>query len=173
MSSTPESSSSPPSHVQRNNTVANAISAVKWGLIVSVAYYLIELGITALVNLILNVNNDPTKNPLVLLPLCSGIFVYIFALYVAGYMPAAERGNVSAGIFGAALMYIISTILQKIYIPAANTPAKSAPTSTLISPIFAQLLGLLFALAIALGIGYLGAFYGVKRNSRTNPATKV
>jgi len=140
----------------------NIISAAKWGVIIGVAYYAVAVGTSALVNVLAGSGSiDVSKNPLPLLPTCIGLFAYVFALYVAGYMPATETSHIAPGMLGAVVMLVVARVLQSIYSPA--------PSSSGVGSAATQIISYLIFLAIALSLGYLGAFYGLKRNKRATP----
>ena len=138
----------------------NIISGVKWGALVGVAYYAIGLVISLLsVAAASNGGNDATKNPLLILPACLALFTVVFALYVAGYLPAMERGQIAPGLWGALAMIIVANLLQRIFTVGAI--AASTGQAGI------QIVSLLIDVVLVLLIGWLGAFYGVKRNART------
>jgi cellobiose-specific phosphotransferase system component IIC len=144
---------------------SSLVSSVKWGAIVGVVYYLISVLVVYLTNLALQPQSDVSKNPLPLLPLCLGIFSLVFALYVAGYLPAMERNHVAPGLVGAAVMLIVSRLLSQFFDPRVTTGAANNGGSLVV-----QILSLIITIAIYLLIGYLGAFYGVKRNTNAAKA---
>lgn len=161
--SSPESS--PPKSWQEVMTPAAWISAGKWGMIIGVVYYLIGIGINILGGLALSSGPDATKNPVVLLPICGGLFVLFLCIYGAGFMPAAEQQHIAPGIIGTLVMLLILRGLQFLYTPVLPGTANQTATSL---PI--QIVSALLALAAYLGIGWLGAFYGVKRSIRKTSA---
>lgn len=159
----PEEGSAPleerPNFLQQLTEANNLISAFKWGIIAAAAYYVLGILLNLLTNAILNVGADPTKNPLVLVPLCLSLFALVFAIYVAGYLPGMERGQVAPGVMSAGIMVLASNLLSRLFNPAPQSTTASGSLVT-------QIVALLFFIIVALGIGWLGAFYGVKRNAR-------
>ena len=145
----------------------NVLSALKWGAITGVAYYAIGLLMNAATNAILGVNDNLSQNLLAAVPSCIGIFALIFGLYTAGNRAGIERMHVAPGVLSAVLMYIISAILGKVYstpVQSVTTKASAAPASTFAT----QIVGFVLVVGIAIGIGYMGAFYGIKNKLKAN-----
>ncbi len=138
---------------------ASIRSALTWGAIVAVVFYFVGTGISLLSIAASSGGLDATKNPLLILPACLGLFTFVCALYVAGYMPSAERGHVAPGMLGAVVMLVLSRILAAIYTPQGSV--KTPPTSFGV-----QIVSAVLGISVALALGWLGAFYGVKRNVR-------
>ncbi len=146
---------------------ASVVSALKWGAIVGVAYFVLAYLVALLSNVIVGFGNNPTQNPSLVIPACLGLFVIVFALYVAGYLPAMERGQIGPGLLSTLVMLAISNILGKLINPAGKAIAGGAGSLTV------QIVSFIVSVALAVGIGYLGAFYGVKRNARTTNTKTV
>jgi hypothetical protein len=138
---------------------ASLLSALKWGALIGVAYYIVSLIVIVIENALLQGNANPAANLAFAVPLCVGVFAIIFALYSAGYLAGGERLHVAPGVLSALVMIIVASLLGKIYTPGvAQTSTVKQPAS---SPV-AQIAGFIVYLAIVIGIGYLGGFYGVK-----------
>ena len=157
----PTSSPPSPTWTTHLSEPANIMSALKWGVIVAAAYIIVGTILTLLTNAIGNVGgNDVTKDPLLLIPSCLTIFAVTFGVYVAGYLPANERGNIATGVAGAIVMIVLITgenLIVGAIQGTQHTGVGALPT---------QIIGALLDLAIALAIGWVGAFYGVKRRAK-------
>jgi hypothetical protein len=140
---------------------ANLTSALKWGVLVAVAYIIVGYLLNLLANAMLAGAPDLTKDPLPLLPLCLLVFASAIAIYIAGYMPAQERGNIATGLLGAVIMIVIAEITSLIIAP----PVKSGGTGT--TGLIEQIVAILFLVAIGLSVGWIGAIQGVKRGAKT------
>lgn len=140
---------------------ASLISALKWGAGIGVAYYVLSLLLNLATNAIVGVNPNLSQNLLAAVPSCLGIFALVFALYSAGNRAAVERMHIAPGLLGAVVMYLVSFALSKLYSPAvqAVTSKTTTPASNLILQIVSFLL---FVGVVVVGIGYVGAFYGLK-----------
>jgi len=137
---------------------ANLLSAAKWGVITAAGYIVI-----AYLALLLVVAITPAvgSNSVVLVaPLCLAVFAEAFGVYVAGYLPAAERGNIPTGVAGAIIMIALLAIENAIVTHIQNAHTNSGSVAS-------QIVSLVLLAAIGVGIGWTGAFYGVKRNIKT------
>ena len=148
---------------------ASLLSALKWGAITGVAYYIVGLLMNAATNAILGVNDNLSQNLLAAVPLCIGIFALIFGLYTAGNRAGIERMQIAPGVLSAIFFSIISTVLSKIY----STPVQSITTTKSSTAISAsnfveQIIVFVLVVGIAIGIGYMGAFYGIKNKLKAN-----
>jgi hypothetical protein len=153
----PTSSPSTPSWTTQLSDSANLLSALKWGVIVAAGYIVLGILLNLLANVIAVGSADITKDPAYLIPSCLSIFVAAFSFYVAGYLPANERGNIATGIVGVVIMLILITLEGIIFGSIQGTSHAGT------GPVVVQIIGVIFDLAIGLGIGWVGAFYGVKR----------
>lgn len=138
---------------------ANLLSALKWGAIVGVAYYLVSLLVIVIENALAQGSANPAANLAFAVPLCVGVFAIIFGLYSAGYLAGRERLHVAPGVVSALVMVIVASILAKIYTPGV---AQASTVKQPASALGAQIAGFIVYLAIVIGMGYLGGFYGVK-----------
>jgi hypothetical protein len=162
MSSSSSPSPMPPasSWTEQLSQPANLLSAAKWGVITAAAYIVIGFLVIALYAVLRPVvGNNPT---VLAIPVCIGIFAQAFGIYVAGYLPSAERGNIPTGVVGAVIMIALIEIYNLIssHVQNANAQANSGS-------IIVQIISVVLLLGIAIGIGWTGAFYGVKRNIKT------
>jgi hypothetical protein len=139
----------------------NLLAALKWGAIVGVAYYVVNLLMLTVLNAILRVNDNVGSNPLIALPLCIGIFALAFGLYTAGYQAGIARMHVAPGVLSALIMLGLSNLLSRLYSPTTQQiVTKTSSSSSAVGVV--GVVSLLFAVGIAAGLGYAGAFYGIK-----------
>lgn len=144
---------------------ASLLSAVKWGAIIGVGYYIVSLLVVFVELALTRGGADPSQNLAFAVPLCVGIFAIVFALYAAGYQAGTERMHAVPGAMAAVVMVIISEILGRIYTPgvtAAPTHSSGHVPAAATSPLAAQIVAFVIYLAAVIGLGYLGGFYGVK-----------
>lgn len=160
--STPQIPSTPPSVPPRATWLETLqapgalISSLKWGALVGLVYYLIGVGLKLILNGATNVDTSTTLDAPLVLGACSSVFVAVFALYVAGFLPSAETRTVAPGVVGAFIMLVVSKALSYLPIGRSSTTGASGT-------IIVQLVSFALFLGVAFGIAYLGAFYGVKR----------
>ncbi|MBA3825092.1 MAG: hypothetical protein H0X24_14500 [Ktedonobacterales bacterium] len=133
------------------------ISIAKWGAITGVGYFAFANLMNMLVNVLTGGQGNLTENLVFAIPACGGIFALVFALYTSGYLAAKERTHVAPGVLSTVFMLALAQVLGRIFTVQVQG-AKPATTSTLGTAI----VSLILALAFGLGIGYMGAFYGVK-----------
>lgn len=150
---------------------ASLLSAVKWGAIMAVAYYIVSLLVLFVELALTRGGADPSQNLAFAVPLCVGIFAIVFAVYAAGYQAGSERMHAVPGAAAAVVMYIIADILGSIYTPGVT--AISAHTSghvpaTATSSLATQVVAFILYLAAVIGLGYLGGFYGVKNKLKAH-----
>ncbi len=147
-------------------------SSVKWGVIIGLSSYVLSIMINMTEKFILQSGGTNAQtNPGLLIPICLGLFILVFATYIAGYLPAMETGTYAPGIASALLSYILSALLEKLYLP--NLPGSPTVVQTNTNAIVAfitNVVGLILVLLIITGVGWLGAFYGCKH--RNNPKKK-
>ena len=141
----------------------NLTSAAKWGVMVAGAYLLVTLGLTVLSNLLYNGQNV-TQNPIEIVPLCLGFFALAFAIYGAAFLSSSERGNITTGLLGSIIMLVLISIINQIF---GHTTASANNGG-----VGSALLGIVLDLALALLIGWTGAFYGVKGRTKATPKAK-
>lgn len=159
--STPPELATPPTAapLAQLTNPANLTSAAKWGAIVGVGYFIVAFGLDRLGNALAGLGPSSATNPSLLVPACLAIALPVFAIYIAGYMPGLECGQVVPGVLSAAIMIAVADLLQAIF-RVGSQSATPAPSLGL------RVVSLIFVLALALGLGCLGAFYGVKRGAR-------
>jgi len=139
---------------------ANLLSAAKWGVITAAGFIVVGSLADALFAVLSPiVGNNPT---VLAIPICISYFAGAFAIYIAGYLPSSDRGNVPTGVAGAVIMIILLIIFN---IVSSLVEKTSSPAGA--GPIIVQIISALILLAIGVGIGWTGAFYGVKRNLKT------
>ncbi len=162
MSSPSSLSPMPPtsSWLEHLSQPANLLSAAKWGVIAAAGYIIIAFLVTALYTVLSTiVGNNPT---VLAIPICISYFAGAFAIYIAGYLPSSDRGNIPTGVAGAVTMIILLIIFN---IVSSLVEKTSSPAGA--GPIIVQIISAVILLAIGIGIGWTGAFYGVKRNLKT------
>jgi hypothetical protein len=151
----------------------NLLSALKWGVIVGCSLALINQGLGWLTDLIQFAqsgnNNDSLGSILQYsVPACMSIFVACFSLYVAGYMTSSECRQIPPGVLSTFIAYLISYTLKVVFDLIAHRPftliQQPAPGTSILFTIIAALIALTIILGAVGGLGYLGAFYGIKRN---------
>ncbi len=145
---------------------ASLLSALKWGAITGVGYYIVSLLVIFVELALLQGSGNPATNLAFAVPECVGIFALGFALYGAGYQAGSERVHVAPGVLAALIMALISALLSRLYTPGLGGPApKQAPVS-----IGVMIVSLVLDLAFVIGFGYMGGFYGVKNKLKATAA---
>jgi heme A synthase len=136
---------------------ASLTSALKWGAVTGVAYYLVAIAMTGIEVAIVRANPAAAQSPALAIPAFIALFALFFALYSAGYVAGRDRLHVAPGFVSAIIMITLSKLLSLLY-----TPTLPSTTNPPASPLGIQIFSFVSALAIFLLIGYMGAFYGVK-----------
>jgi hypothetical protein len=129
------------------------ISIAKWGTITGVGYFIFASLMTMLVNVLTGGSGDTSGSLAIALPYCGSIFVLFFGLYTAGNKAARERIHIAPGVLSTVFMLLVTQILQLIFTRKFTTTNSSFAV---------VIVYLLLDLALGLGIGFMGAFYGVK-----------
>ncbi len=139
-------------------------SAMKWGGILGLSSYVFSIIINIIEGLIFKSGGTNVQtNPGLLIPICMGLFILVFATYIAGYLPASETGKYRPGVAGALISYILSFVLAKIYLPnLPGSPTVTQTNSNGAATVITGVVGFILVLLIITGVGWLGAFYGCK-----------
>jgi hypothetical protein len=137
---------------------ASLISALKWGAITGVAYYIVSLLVVFVELALLQGTGNPAANLVFALPQCVGIFALGFGLYAAGYQAGSERMHVAPGVLASVIMALLSSVLSRIYTPGLSGTAPKQPASN----IGVMIVAFALDLAFVIGFGYMGGFYGIK-----------
>ena len=134
------------------------IVAVKWGAIIGVATYLVGLAL-GFFSQTLNTTGSAsiTDRPVLLIPICLGIFVLLFAASAAGFYTGRETGIAGMGAIAGIVLFVVTNLLGLIYTPGGHVSASS-------SPLWTQVLGLALDLGIAACMGWLGGRPGAMRS---------
>ncbi len=153
---------SPPNPSRRSWRAAltespSLVSALKWGVITGVAYYLVAIAMTGIEVAIVRGNPAAVGSPALAIFAFVALFAMFFALYSAGSIVGRERLHVAPGVLSAVIMIALSKALSWVY-----SPVLPGSSTTPASPLGVQIVSLIFALAVVVLIGYMGAFYGVK-----------
>jgi hypothetical protein len=129
------------------------ISIAKWGAITGVGFFLFANLMNVLVKALTGGSSDTSGSLAFALPYCGSIFAFFFGLYTAGYKAAQERTHIAPGMLSTIFLLVLAQILQAIFTHKITTPS---------GPLLVSFVSFLLYLGLVLGIGYMGAFYGVK-----------
>ncbi len=143
------------------------LSIAKWGAITGFGYVIFANLMNALVNLLTGGTGNLTQNLVFALPICGSFFALFFALYTAGNQAARERTHVAPGVLSSVLMLVIAQVVGHFFMVSLGG-AQPKTTTTLGTALVSLVLGL----ALTLGVGYMGAFYGVKNKLKAMAQTR-
>jgi len=129
------------------------ISIAKWGAITGVGFFLFASLMNVLVKALTGGSSDTSGSLAFALPYCGSIFAFFFGLYTAGYKAAQDRLHVAPGVLSTVFLLVLAQVLQALFTRKIMTPS---------GPPLVAVISLLLYLGLVLGIGYMGAFYGVK-----------
>lgn len=138
---------------------------LKWGAIVGAAVYLagIALGFFNQV-LLAGGTTDATQRPILLVPICLGFFVLLFACSAAGFYTGRETGLAGMGAVAGMVVYIVSNLLTIVYLPGRGFGAASLAGASDATNFIYGIIGLLLDLGIAGCMGWLGGRPGARRS---------
>ncbi len=150
----------------------------KWGVIVGVAAYLVEV-VLALLYVAMTGSGTATltDRPTLLIPVCLGYFALLFACSAAGFYAGRETGRAGLGALAGGVVWFVQYILGRIYTPTASSAASRAtttPTHSTLGPVAAVLAALvapLLFLALTACMGWLGGRPGAQQYARRHKAS--
>lgn len=143
--------------------------SLKWGSALGAGFYVLALALGLLIApAVKQEPNDLAHTPVVLVPLCFGLFVYLIVLCMAGYYASRSTGTIWSGTLAGPIAMIVSFILGTwVYdpLPTSSPTAVTQPNGQPLN-LWAQIgINILVAL-LALGFGAMLAWMGAQAGAR-------
>src|SRR5260221_12320 len=115
------------SAAQRMNEAAHMLVGFKWGVIVGVAAYLVEV-VLALLYVAMTGSGTATltDRPTLLIPVCLGYFALLFACSAAGFYAGRETGRAGLGALAGGGVWFVQYTLGRVYNPHACSAATAS-----------------------------------------------
>jgi hypothetical protein len=152
------------------------IAWLKWGAIVGVLAYAVELAFNMATNALLaGGSSDVTARPVLLVPICLGYFALLFACSAAGFYTARETGRARLGALAGMLAFALQSLLgvvADLITGIRPTVLDTTPGTPLVAQIIAKLLALILVLGVAASLGLLGGRPGAQRARRLTSASE-
>lgn len=134
------------------------LAALKWGAIVGVAAYVVGIALVFFNQALTATGSTSiTENPILLVPVCLGIFVLLFAASAAGFYAGRETGIAGLGAVAGIIFFVVSDLLGLIYTPGGHAGVSA-------SPFWSQFVAIAFDLGIVACMGWLGGRPGAQRS---------
>ena len=139
--------------------------SLKWGAIVGAAVYLAGIALGMFNQSLLAAGtSDATQRPVLLIPICLGFFVLLFACSAAGFYAGRETGQAGMGAVAGIVVYLVSNLLTIAYLPGRGFGGSLAGARDATSIIYGTV-GLLLDLGLAACMGWLGGRPGARRSA--------
>ncbi len=146
---------------------SKVIAGLKWGAIVGVAVYIVEVVLALFENALSGkAPLDLTTHPIEAIPICLSFFVLLFAFSAAGFCTGRETGQARLGAVAGVVTLVVQYLLGLLYTPAStsgNTTTTTQPAGNPISAFLAAIVALLLFVGIAALLGWLGGRPGAQR----------
>jgi hypothetical protein len=150
------------------------LAGLKWGAIVGVAIYVIEVALGLIENaLTAHTTADVTAHPVQLIPICLLYFGLLFSFSAAGFYTGRETGRAALGAVAGPVTLIVQYILARLYSPTPPTTTTAAPPQPGVDPVLkllAMLVAPLLLIGIAASLGWLGGRPGAQRHAQRQPS---
>ncbi len=149
---------------------SKVIAGLKWGAIVGVAVYIVEVVLALFENALSGkAPLDLTTHPIEALPICLSFFVLLFAFSAAGFYTGRETGQARLGAVAGVVTLVVQYLLGLLYTPAStsgNTTTTTQPAGNPISAFLAAIVALLLFVGVAALLGWLGGRPGAQRHAQ-------
>lgn len=146
------------------------IAGLKWGALVGVAVYIVEIVLALFENALSGkAPLDLTTHPIEVIPICLLYFGLLFSFSAAGFYTGRETGRARLGAVAAIVTLVVQYLLGLLYTPAStsgHTTTTTQPAGNPISAFLAAIVALLLYIGIAALLGWLGGRPGAQRYAR-------
>jgi hypothetical protein len=143
------------------------VTGLKWGALVGVAVYLVEVALALVENALSGrAPLDLTNHPVEVIPICLLYFVLLFSFSASGFYTGRETGKARLGAVAAVVTLVVQYLLGLLYTPASTSGRTTTTTQTAANPISAflyEIVALLLFVGIAALLGWLGGRPGAQR----------
>ena len=151
--------------------------ALKWGAIVGVLLYAAGFVVNLVTNTLVasSGSTSVTEHPVLLLPICLGLFVLLFALSAAGFYTGRETGRAPLGALAGVVTFVVQYALglvADLFTGVKPQIAGSQPGLSLGAQILAALVAPLLFLGLAASMGWLGGRPGAQQYARRMQAAQ-
>lgn len=144
------------------------IPVLKWGAIVGVAVYVVELALILVYNA-LALGGTSSQWLVSFVPICLQYFVLLFAFSAAGFYTARETGKAWHGALAGVVALIVQFVLGLIYSFMTATHTATTSPQTGINPVArvaAQIVAGMLVFGLAASMGWLGGRPGAQQYTR-------